>query len=518
MKSVGNLTAFVREHMLEAVDVQPRIDALIGHFDDLNRAHEAVLKAKRQIERLTPLAADCDRHRSILQQSVHLRTCRDGLRVYFAALKADLLNRRLANLRDEQRLLSQQIAQLAQMRREQLGSRDQLKQAIAENGGDRIERLKAEIQEKTDRKTRRKERAGRYQQLAQQADLPEMLTIDTFVENRNRIDVLLGDLARQEADFQNAHTEGAVQLQGLKQQHEELCAEIESLRQRRSNIDSKQIRIRRMLCEALRVDETDMPFAGELIQVKAEEAAGKAPPSACCTISDSPCWSPIACTRRWPNGWTAPTCTGALCTSVCVTNAPPERSTCTPTPWQANWPSNRTRRFTTGWSTSWAGDSTLPAARPWKSSAGSSRPSPAPDRSSRAAGAMKRTIATPWTTAAVSSWAGATSTRSPPWPAGPNNSNRPCRPLPANLPTCSSGCSSWPGARPPWCGWANCATSTKWTGRRWPAPSPTWRRKSRPWKPPPTCLTPCAASLRTWRPPWPKAKPPWIRAKRARPK
>ena len=55
MKSVGNLTGFVRNHMLEPFDVVPRITALITHFDDLNRAHEAVLKAKRQIELLTPL-------------------------------------------------------------------------------------------------------------------------------------------------------------------------------------------------------------------------------------------------------------------------------------------------------------------------------------------------------------------------------------------------------------------------------------------------------------------------------
>ena len=272
MKSVGNLTAFVREHMLEAADVQPRIDALIGHVDDLNRAHEAVLKAKRQIARLTPLAADCDRHRRILRQRTHLRTCRDALRVYFADLKADLLNRRLANLRDEQRLLDQQVTQFALTHREQSGSRDQLKQAIAENGGDRIERLMAEIRDKTDRKARRKARAGRYQHLAQQADLPGILTIDAFVENRNRIDALLTDLARQEADLQNAHTEDAVELQGMKQQHEQLTAELESLRQRRSNIDAKQIRIRRMLCEALQIDEADMPFAGELIQIKAEAA------------------------------------------------------------------------------------------------------------------------------------------------------------------------------------------------------------------------------------------------------
>ena len=66
MKSVGNLTDFVRSHMLEPFDVAPRITALIGHFDDLNRAHEAVLKAKRQVELLTPLVADCERHAALV--------------------------------------------------------------------------------------------------------------------------------------------------------------------------------------------------------------------------------------------------------------------------------------------------------------------------------------------------------------------------------------------------------------------------------------------------------------------
>jgi uncharacterized protein YPO0396 len=40
MKSVGNLTDFVREHMLEASPVEVRIQALVGHYQDLDRAHE----------------------------------------------------------------------------------------------------------------------------------------------------------------------------------------------------------------------------------------------------------------------------------------------------------------------------------------------------------------------------------------------------------------------------------------------------------------------------------------------
>jgi uncharacterized protein YPO0396 len=73
MKSVGNLTDFVRSHMLEPFDVATRMTALIGHFDDLNRAHEAVLKAKRQMERLGPLVEDCERHALLVSQVDDLR-------------------------------------------------------------------------------------------------------------------------------------------------------------------------------------------------------------------------------------------------------------------------------------------------------------------------------------------------------------------------------------------------------------------------------------------------------------
>jgi uncharacterized protein YPO0396 len=84
MKSVGNLTDFVRSHMLEPFDVEPRITALIGHFDDLNRAHEAVLKAKRQFALLSPLVANGEQHAALALQVDELRNCREALKAYFA--------------------------------------------------------------------------------------------------------------------------------------------------------------------------------------------------------------------------------------------------------------------------------------------------------------------------------------------------------------------------------------------------------------------------------------------------
>ena len=109
MKSVGNLTDFVRSHMLEPFEVAPRIQALIGHFDDLNRAHQTVLKARQQVELLTPLVADCSRHSALMTEVEGLRRCRESLRAHFAGLKLGLIDKRLGLLAEELERLDVQV-------------------------------------------------------------------------------------------------------------------------------------------------------------------------------------------------------------------------------------------------------------------------------------------------------------------------------------------------------------------------------------------------------------------------
>jgi uncharacterized protein YPO0396 len=52
-----------------------------------------------------------------------------------------------------------------------------------------------------------------------------------------------------------------------------MSEEIDSLQRRCSNIDLAQVRIREMLCAALSIAEDELPFAGELIQVREDERA-----------------------------------------------------------------------------------------------------------------------------------------------------------------------------------------------------------------------------------------------------
>lgn len=272
MKSVGNLTDFVREHMLEAFPVEERIDALIRHFEDLDRAHQAVLKAKEQIQLLAPLVADIDRYAELSRRADELRATREALRPWFARLKSQLLGERLQRLARELERLDRRVGQLETERAEQLARRDQLRQAIAASGGDRLEHLKAQIRRLEAEAQERRRRAGEYRALAQRLDLDDAVDEETFVANREAASRELAALDERHADVQNQLVEAKVELHGLKETFDGVMAEIASLKGRRSNIPSPMLALRQELAAAVNAAEDELPFAGELIQVREEEA------------------------------------------------------------------------------------------------------------------------------------------------------------------------------------------------------------------------------------------------------
>ena len=70
MKSVGNLNDFVRDHMLEPTDSTDRVRDIIGHFEDLTKAHDAVKRAREQLEALDPIVATAEKYDAALVERV----------------------------------------------------------------------------------------------------------------------------------------------------------------------------------------------------------------------------------------------------------------------------------------------------------------------------------------------------------------------------------------------------------------------------------------------------------------
>ena len=72
MKAVGNLTDFVRAHMLEPFNAAKATANIVAHFEDLTRAHEAVRRAQAQLAMMLPLLKDCDAYDAVAAEIADL--------------------------------------------------------------------------------------------------------------------------------------------------------------------------------------------------------------------------------------------------------------------------------------------------------------------------------------------------------------------------------------------------------------------------------------------------------------
>lgn len=271
MKSVGNLTDFVRSHMLEPFDSGQRIEALIRHFDDLDRAHQAVLEAKRKVDLLTPLVADGARHRLLAAEIQGWRDARDQLRAYFAQLKGELLDRRLDLLAEEAARLDAQIERLETQRETERVEVSRIERALRDNGGDRLEELAAEIRRLEQDKEERQKKSGRFHELLARIDEAAPAVEADFLAQQQGITQRAEGLRERIADLGNREREEDFAFRKGREEHTARSDEIDSLQRRKSNIDAAQIRIRDTLCSALSIGEDELPFAGELIQVHEDE-------------------------------------------------------------------------------------------------------------------------------------------------------------------------------------------------------------------------------------------------------
>ena len=271
MKSVGNLTDFVRNHMLEQSDVSGRIDELRRAFDNLNRAHDAVVKAKAQIDRLEPLIADGVRYGKLVSESSELIGCRDALVFWFAERQAELTQAQVAKLSEERTTVLRTLERLQQTITTLRLEENSLKAGIEDSGGSRLRVIDLEVQRLESERQRRQLSRQRYAEHCQAIELSTVEDAENFTFNRQSAKQLLETLQQQTEELENHRTDMAVTLRERKNEGEELEQELTSLRGRRSNIPRHSLELRSQMAEDLSIDEANLPFAGELLQVDENE-------------------------------------------------------------------------------------------------------------------------------------------------------------------------------------------------------------------------------------------------------
>nr|MDQ2815465.1 AAA family ATPase [Actinomycetota bacterium] len=272
MKSVGNLTEFVREHMLEPFQAGQATGDIVAHFDHLTSAHQSVLRAQAQLGTLTPLLKDCDAYDAVTAQVATLIAQRHALKYYFADHKARLLDGLLASLDAERfRLTAHRDGlddRLADLRTRETS----LQVERAGHGGNRLAELERQIEENGRTRDARQDRYQNFAGLLGQAGLDPVETAEHFAARRQQITAARSIADTELADAQNELADARAGRHRLDADAAEVNAELRSLRERKSNIPKRQLDLRALLGRELGLVADTLPFAGELIAVRSAES------------------------------------------------------------------------------------------------------------------------------------------------------------------------------------------------------------------------------------------------------
>jgi uncharacterized protein YPO0396 len=267
MKSVGNLTDFVRDHMLEPFDAAKATANIVAHFEDLTKAHEAVQRARAQLAALTPLLKDCDAYDAVNDEIKALNAQREALKYYFAAAKAELLDGLLKELSSERMGLTVQRDGLDEQLKGLRERETQLRVERAGHGGNRLAEIERQIDAEEKNRAARMTRAQRFGNLLDEAGLDPVQTAEQFAVRRGEIAAAHERASQAADDCQARLKEVAGDERTLREESGKVNAELRSLRERKNNIPKRNLDIRRLLCQELKLAESALPFAGELIRV-----------------------------------------------------------------------------------------------------------------------------------------------------------------------------------------------------------------------------------------------------------
>ncbi|GAC56645.1 hypothetical protein GOHSU_12_00350 [Gordonia hirsuta DSM 44140 = NBRC 16056] len=271
-KSLGSLDRLFRDYMLDVPATFALAERAVEQFEDLREAHRVVVDARDQVQTLDPLV-DLDRLR---QESLSLveATAEEAsfLDIAHAQRTLEILQRELTELEGRTPLIEE--AQTAAQGHDER-ARDAVldaKVAIEHLDAGRLSVLNAQH----DEQRRAVARIGTRRERIQQAVAVWDGTVPTDAEGFAR---LRGQLEDQLAESTGGHEQRRGEQYAISARREAARTEIrrleadrEALARRRSNLDPALLRARELICATASLTEDQLPFAGELLQVRGDQS------------------------------------------------------------------------------------------------------------------------------------------------------------------------------------------------------------------------------------------------------
>ncbi|HEU5015209.1 MAG TPA: ATP-binding protein [Roseiflexaceae bacterium] len=269
IKEIGGLNDFVRSHMLERTNAQEQIASLRANYENLTRAHDAILKAERQVALLRPLIKEADQYEQAEQRRIDLQHAANAVPAFFAQRSIELLEHAAADTdhaltRANQRKIAAE-EQLGALHRREI---DLYTAINNDHAGQRLNDIDKDIQRLEERKAIKRAQEQRYSQIARQLQFQPYGAESAFNKNMEQSQHALPKLGDRLKKLIADRDTAKLESNRLDETRAQLDGELQSLRMRKSQIPAEDLRVRSGLLAALDLDEAQLPFVGELLKVR----------------------------------------------------------------------------------------------------------------------------------------------------------------------------------------------------------------------------------------------------------
>jgi uncharacterized protein YPO0396 len=267
MKSVGNLTAFVRAHMLDSVDAAPRIAAILEHWADLTRAYELVVTAREQLDKLEPVASLAELYDRADARALATQSARTAVPALVERQRVTALQAAISAVERTLPALTAQVTQLEARIRDERSRNTELAIAVERGGGADLARAEAGVEKATEQLRQVK---GAFVELRMLAERAELAAPEGAADwERFRTDVDAADAEAQAADqgLRTAEFDALDDHRKAREEVEGLRRELAEAEKRNSNVPFAQAEMRSQIAAGVGLTAEDLPFAAELLAV-----------------------------------------------------------------------------------------------------------------------------------------------------------------------------------------------------------------------------------------------------------
>ena len=274
IKILGNLDDFIRTHMLEPRDMEDMFQELKKHLSTLLDAQRNIEKTEEQIRLLKPVKQHYEEYRLYQSRVQQITATVETAAIWKTYTNDQLLQSALEAGRDELYSISQKSEHAKQSITKLLEQERLISNQKEQNeAGRHLKKLEADLLELQDKKIKARSDLQAFTAWCSELHLSEKEAKDesSYMRIRKETSKSALRLEREQRLNEDDDFEAKKEFNKSSLEKEKLEAELNVLLQSKSNIPGTLVNLRRQLCSELNIDTNELPFAGELIQVKPEE-------------------------------------------------------------------------------------------------------------------------------------------------------------------------------------------------------------------------------------------------------